>query len=494
MIVSAPMLRELRGLVRESAIYGLSTVLGRTLNFLLTPLFTHLLDRSESGVVQTVYAYIAWIMVVYGLGLDVAYLRLGRREGRSDPGAFTAALAAVAAAAIALSLVLHALAEPIASAIGVPVELAIVIKYAAWILAVDALCQIPYAELRGAHMPGTYVGVKLAGILMTLPLTWYLVARMGLGVRGVFLANLLASCATLGMLAPVALSRLAAPDWKAARSMLAFGLPLVAALLGSMAVGVSDRPIMTKLGMLDAAGLYGNCHKLGIFMSLLVAAFDQAWKPFVLERADRPDVDLLIARVLSYFAAIGGWALLAIALLVPDLVRFPLFGGRPLYHEAYWDGLAVVPVVALGYLFNGLYFVMLGPLMIERRTGAVSAATWAGAVISIGANLALIPRLGIMGAAWAACAAYAAMALAVWALGRRRGTPYEWGRLLLLAAWTGALWALGARAGFAARLLLVAAYPVGLRLSGFLDAQELAELKALFSARSSRREPGSPPA
>ena len=169
------MFRELRGLARETAVYGLSTVLGRMLSFLLTPLFTHLLDRSESGVVQTVYAYIAFLTVVYGLGLDVAYLRLGRRDGQADENAFGSALMGVVATSLAASVLLHFFAAQVARAIGVPAELAAVVRYGAWILAIDAAMLIHYAELRGSHRAGTYAGVKLAAIVMNLILAWLFV-------------------------------------------------------------------------------------------------------------------------------------------------------------------------------------------------------------------------------------------------------------------------------------------------------------------------------
>lgn len=489
------MFRELRGLAKETAFYGLSTVLGRMLSFLLTPLFTHLLSRAESGVVQTAYSYIAFLTVVYGLGLDVAYLRLGRKKGEADPGAFAGALACVAVVSLAVSLLIHLFAAPLAVGMGIPVEMAPVVRYAAWILAIDSLALMPYTELRGTHRAATFAGVKLVGIAMNLVLAFVFVRNMGLGVRGVFLANIVASSAALAMLAPVLVSRLERPRLDTLKPMLAFGVPLVAALLGSMVVQVADRPLMTRLAGLDMAGVYGNCYKLGIFMSLLVGMFDQAWKPFVLERADRPDVDALIARVLTYFAGLACWAFLAVAFFVEPAVKAPLFHGHPLFGEAYWDGLVVVPIVTLGYLFNGLYFVMLAPLMIDKRMTSVTTATWVGAAINIGANLFLIPRYGMAGAAWATCVAYLAMAGSVWVLGRAtRATPYEWGRLGVLAAWTALLWAPSTRAGLLPRALLLAAYPAGLWLSGFLHAEELDELRAMLrlSGRSSRPAPPAP--
>ena len=478
------MLRELRGLARETAVYGLSTVLGRLLSFLLTPLFSHLLVPGDNGAMQSIYACIAFLAVVYGLGLDTAYLRLGRRGGEADPAAFGTAYLTVVGSAFAASALIHLAAAPLARAAGLPEEMSVLVRYAAWILAADAAMLIPYAELRGSHRAGAYAGIKLVGIAMNLILAYVFVKRLHLGLNGVFLANLTASLSSLAMLAPVIASRLGPPDRARLKELLSFGVPLVVAGMGSMVVQVADRPILARVSGLAEAGIYGTCYKLGIGMMLLVGMFDQAWKPFILERADRPDAGAIIARVLTYFAALGAWALLAIVFFIGPLVQAPLFGGKPLIHASFWSGLPVVPVVALAYVFNGLYFIMLAPLMLDKRTGAVSAATWAGAAVNLGLNWTLIPRLGMMGAAWATLGAYAAMAAAVWALGRSsRPVAYEWKRLAVLAAWTAALWWPAAGAGLPARALLLAAYPAGLLMAGFLGAEELAELRSLFSAR-----------
>jgi len=478
------MLRELRGLARETAVYGLSTVLGRMLSFLLTPLYSHLLEPSDNGAMQALYAYIAFLTVIYGLGLDTAYLRLGRRDGKADESAFASAYLTVAGAAIAASALMSLAAAPLARAVGLPTEMAILIRYGAWILAADAAMLIPYAELRGSHRAGAYAGIKLIGITMNLVLAYVFVRVMHLGLRGVFLANLVASLSSLAMLSPVILARLGRPDRARLKEMLSFGVPLVVAGMGSMVVQVADRPILAKAAGLAAAGIYGTCYKLGIGMMLLVGMFDQAWKPFILERADRPDAGALIARVLTYFAALSSGALLAIVFFIGPLVQAPLFGGQPLIHPSFWSGLSVVPIVTLAYLFNGLYFIMLAPLMLDKRTGAVSAATWAGAAVNILLNWLLIPRLGMMGAAWATLAAYAAMAAVVWTLGRAsRPVPYEWRRLAILAGWTAALWWPASSVGLPARGVLLVAYPAGLLLSGFLGADELSELRAMFSGR-----------
>ena len=427
------MLKEMRSLARETVVYGLSTVLGRLLNFLLTPLFTHLLSPSDNGVIATTYAYVAFLTVVFGLGLDTAYLRLGRKEGKADPRAFSTAFWAVAGASVFFAALITAAAEGLAPFVDAPAS---VLRCAAWILALDAVASLPFAELRGAQRASAYASIRLTGLALNLVLCWFFVARMGLGVTGVFLANLMASSLSLALLIPVLLRRVTGgPEAALLRPMLAFALPLIPAGLASIAVNVVDRPILGLYYDSAVVGVYSASYKLGILMMLVVTMFDQAWKPFFLQRAGQPGLDALMARVLTYFTAGAAWVFLAVALLAAPAVTAPLFAGRPLIHPLFWGGLSIVPIVTFGYLLAGLYYVMLAPLMIAGRTGGVAVATACGAAVNLLSLLLLVPRWGMLGAACATAAAYGAMALAVFVQGRRaHPVPYEWGRVAVVAA------------------------------------------------------------
>jgi O-antigen/teichoic acid export membrane protein len=485
------MLREMRSLARETLVYGLSTVLGRLLNFLLTPLFTHLLSPEDNGVVNTTYAYVAFLTVVFGLALDTAYLRLGRKDGKADGRVFSTAFWTVSGFSALCALALTLGAESLAPWLELPPGSETVIRCAAWILALDAMASLPFADLRASQKASSYAAIKLASLALNIALCVLFVAKARLGVAGVFLANLLASSFTLALLIPVLLRRVdGGPDAALLRPMLAFALPLVPAGLASIVVNVADRPILLSYSDLAVVGVYSASYKLGVLMMLVVTMFDQAWKPFFLQRAGRPDLDALMARVLTWFAAGTAWVFLAIALLAASVVTAPLFAGRPLIHPLFWGGLPVVPVVTFGYLLAGFYYVMLAPLMVAGRTGSVAVATACGAAVNLGALLLLIPRWGMMGAAWATAAAYAAMALAVYAQGRRaHPVPYEWGRIAVLAAWTALLYGAGTRLGTAGRVLCVALYPAGLALGRFLAADEREEIRALLSARGARSAP-----
>jgi O-antigen/teichoic acid export membrane protein len=483
------MLGELRRLGSETAVYGLSTVVARLLNFFLLPLYTYVLAPGALGVAGTLLSYIAFFNILYSHGMDFSFLRHAKSPGQDQNNVFSTAFWSLAAGAMALSLLIHASAGPLSSLIGAPQELSGIVRYAAWIMAFDALALIPFTELRLSHRSGFYVAVKTANIVLNLLLNWIFLIVKPMGVEGIFLALLLTSVTTLILLTPVLAARLRLRfDAPLHGLLLRFALPLVPAGLASMAVQVIDRPILQKLSGNDAAGLYQANYKLGIFMMMAVNMFDAAWRPFFLERADDSGAKRLFARVLTYFCAAAAALLLAVTFFIGDLVALPLLAGRPLIHPDYWVGLSIVPVVTLGYLFNGIYVNLLAPVTLAKRTDLVAYATGLGALVNIVSNFALIPAWGLMGAAAATALAYMAMAGSLYGFGQAvYPVEYEGGRLLHIAAVAAVLaavfYALPAAAPWGTRLArqaaLLLAFPALLALTGFLKEEEKSSLRRL---------------
>lgn len=481
------MLRELKRLFQETVVYGLSTVVGRLLNILLLPIYTHCLAPGDYGIVATIFSYIAFLNVLYGHGMDFAFMRHSEpsKGGRPSPH-FSAAFWSLAAVSLALSAAIHLLAGPLSAAAGIPAALSDVARYGAWILAFDAMTLVPFAELRMSRRAGAYAGIKVANIVMNLVLNYIFLARLRMGVRGVFLASLITSCATLTILAPVILSQLEFSfDAAIHRRLLRFALPLVPAGLASMMVQVIDRPILKFLTDDATVGIYQANYRLGVFMMLAVNMFDAAWRPFFIQKAGEDNARAVLGMVLTYFVLAASGLFLFVSLFIPHIVSLPILMGKPLIHPAYWGGLSIVPVVTLGYLFNGIYVNMLAAPTLAKRSGLVAYATGLGALVNVGANFLLIPRWGMMGAAAATLAAYAAMSAGLFALGRGiYRVDYEWKRLAhmglcllsvgLLAAYGG----IGMKADrVLARLVLLAGFPALLALTGFFNESELSTLR-----------------
>ncbi|KAF0125177.1 MAG: polysaccharide biosynthesis protein [Elusimicrobia bacterium] len=494
----------------ESLIYGLSTVAARLLTFLLMPFYTHYLPPAGYGVVAAVFSYIAFLNIVYHYGLDQSYMRhrsedAGRNRaalpavgaGSTATGrAWSSSLACLLASTAFLTLLMCLFPSALAGLAGIGADSGRLVLYAAAILALDTLSLLPFAELRMRHKALRYALVRTASIALNVALNVYFLAFRGMGVEGVFLANILSSALSLLLLSDLLFSAMPSFDRGMARRLLSFALPLLPAGLGAMAVQVIDRPIMLALSGEAAVGLYQAGYRLGIFMMLIVSMFDAAWRPFFLERADKPEAPPVFARVLTYFTALAAWTLVGVSLLIEDAVKADL-GGFSLIHPDYWAGLRIVPVVLAAYLLNGVYVNFLAPVIIAKRTGEILKVTLAGAAASVAANFLLIPPFGAMGAAAAALLAYAVMAGLMYRAGRGlMQVPYEWGRLSRLAAVTclflAGHYAFGSGAhgpaAFGVKAAAALLFPAALWLAGFFLPGEKAEAAALLS-RFTRKKP-----
>ncbi len=483
------MFSDLKRLGRETLVYGLSTVMGRLLNFLLLPLYTHCLLPADYGVVATVFTYIAMGNVLYSYGMDFAFMRFSTTEG-PDTGDFSTPFWSLLTTALVFSGLIHIFAKPLSVVALVPVELSDIIRYSAWIMALDALCLIPFAELRLTHRPAAYAAIKVANIVLNVALNYVFLVAIPLGIRGVFLSSLITSAATFVLVSPVLALRLKARfDRALFPHLLRFALPLVPAGLASMMVQVINRPILQRLADDSAVGLFQANYRLGIFMMMVVNMFDMAWRPFLIQRAGLPGAREIFARILTYFVAVASFIFLAITLFIPDLAALPVLHGKTLIHPAYWAGLGIVPIVTLGYVFNGIYVNLLAPVTLAKRTDLVAWATAAGAAVVIVGNLLMIPLWGLQGAALATPAAYMTMAGLLFLLGRRvYPIPYEYKRLAHAAACLAVtvlvFWFWGRPivpfAHLPIRLGMLALFPTLLLVTGFFNAEEQTKLKGFW--------------
>ncbi|OGR69041.1 MAG: hypothetical protein A2081_04020 [Elusimicrobia bacterium GWC2_61_19] len=474
------MLKDLKALGKESLIYGLSTVGARLLNFLLMPFYTHYLLPAEYGVVATVFSYMAFLNIIYQYGMDQAYMRHYAHKEK----AFSTAYSTVLVTSVVFSAALACAPSFWAALGGIGAERGNLVLYAAAILFLDSINVLPFADLRMAHKPFYFAGVRVFSITVNVILNIVFLTRLHMGIEGVFLANLISSLISV---AAVPKRFNFSFDRELFGQLAAYSLPLLPAGLGAMAVQVIDRPILLRLAGESAVGIYQANYRLGIFMVLIVSMFDQAWRPFFLERADKPGGPAVFARVLTYFTLVLVWLGMALSFFIPDLARFQV-AGRALIHESYWPGLPIVPVVLFAYLVNGIYVNLLAPIIIAKKTKAIMVATLAGALVNVAANFALIPTFGIYGPPWAAFASYCVMALVIYLYGRSYfPVPYELKRLAIVVVTALALCAPALAGAFhggwqwtAYRLLALSAYPVVLLAAGFFLPEEKQQARALL--------------
>jgi O-antigen/teichoic acid export membrane protein len=474
---------KLRTLASDTAIYGVSTIVQRFLTFLLTPFYTNFLVPAELGEVSYLYALIPFVNILYSLGLDAAFFRFFKTSGESGPVrhhnrlVFGCAFTAIASMAGTCTLAMVLLRERIASGLDFHAVSGSIVALAACIAFFDALTLIPYAAMRMERHAKRFAGTKLAVVVVQVALNLVLVAGVKMGVQGIFMANIISSLMGVVLVSPelmrflgedsvraqastsastsanasanASVSTLASvPSQMQASSssrfdtslfgeMWRFGLPSLPSAFSAMMLQVSDRPLM-KLLLGDAAvGIYQANFRLGIPMMLMVTVFEQAWKPFYLREAGSHDARTLFPRVLTYFTLAAVLVFLLVALFIEYVVQMPFIGGR-FMNPKYLSGLGVVPVVLVGYYFNGVFTNLAAAVYIRKRTKYLPIATGVAAAVSVALNLVLMPQWGMLGSAFAMVGAYSVSALMMCRIARRiYPLRYEWGKVFLLCALAG---------------------------------------------------------
>ncbi len=431
------MFQKIRSLGADTAIYGTSTILGRFLTFLLTPLYANILPPGDLGIVATLYAYIAFLNVVYNYGMDTAYMKhVSTLELGDQRQTFSVPFLSVTASSLLFSGLIVIAGKSSLSLIHLPEAHESVLSYAALILLLDTVALVPFASLRMDRKAARFAAIKLTGIVINVVCTVILLIRYRMGVEGIFLAGVVSSGATVLLLIPTIISRLGfrfPPNLF--RSLLSFGLPTVPAGLAAMVIQVIDRPILEALTDKTTVGVYQANYRLGIFMMLIVSMFDFAWRPFFFTYAKDPEAKNLFARVLTYFLLLMTVVFLILGFFLEEIVKAPIFFGYSILPSPYWPGLSIVPVILLAYMFLGMSNNFAASVYIEKRTKKLPLVTFLGAAVNVAANLLLIPPLGIMGAALATLLSYAVMAGMMLVISQRvYPVRYEHARLLKIAS------------------------------------------------------------
>lgn len=426
------MIERIKQLSSDTAVYGISTILGRFLTFILVPFYTNVLLPGDYGIVSYLYALIAFISVVYSYGMESAYFRFSSSlEHGTAKENFSTPFLSLVVSSLVFSVALFVLRDSISSMIGLPAQFQMVIPCTAGMLAFDAIAIIPFAALRMEREAAHFALIKILNIAMNVGLNIYFLTSLSMGVEGVFLSGVISSGLTILLLLPTIGKRFVLSlnnrlEW----SLLKFALPIVPAALAGMVMQVLDRPILRALTDDATVGIYQANYRLGIFMMLVVSMYDYAWRPFYFAVAKDPDAKEIFSRVLTYLVLVMASLFLLLTLFIENIVKFELFGWH-LIHPDYWGGLGIVPVVLLGYLFLGISTNLSAGLYITKKTHLVPVSTFVGAGINILANYLLIPRVGMLGAAWATLLAYVGMTVTVFVIVQRKyPIRYEAARLL----------------------------------------------------------------
>jgi len=443
----------LKRLAGETAIYGISSIVGRVLNYLLVPLYTTVFQAGEYGVITKLYAYAAFLNIVYTYGMETAFFRFASKGDVRSTYQQCSSIILLTSTIFSVALILGA--QSISDYLGIPHQKHLV-QFLAGILFIDAVSAIPFARLRLENKALTFAMARIGAIIFTISLNliflWlpHLIYHKGLlrslepvvtqfinpefGIGYVFLSNLLGNALILFILGKYFFQIVPGFSWQKIRPLLLYGLPLFLMGLAGIANEQADKLMIPALlpenfypgkTSLEALGIYGASFKLSIFMLLAIQAFRYAGEPFFFSNADKKDAPELFAKVMYYFVVVCVFILLSVSLNVDILGK--IFLRQASYREA----LYLVPILLFGKLLFGIYINLSVWFKLVDKTLAGTYISIFGALITLAVNWLLIPLIGYTGSAITSVICYGIMSLICWLWGKKYfPIPYRWGSIL----------------------------------------------------------------
>jgi O-antigen/teichoic acid export membrane protein len=442
----------LKKLLGQTAVYGLSSIIGRFLNYLLTPLYTSRLvfQPEQYGIITEMYAYVAFLVVLLTYGLETAFFRFYSQSDDMKSRVYSTALWSIAITSFGFIALASMFAQPIADFLGYPNHK----EYISWfaiIVGLDALIAIPLAKLRAENKSLKFARVHIFSIAVNIGLNLFFLAyclpkhlsgevnwlvqtfyNPEIGVGYVFIANLIASVSRFLLLLPDILKASFKIDRSLWKQMMIYALPLLFAGLAGIINETLDRallkwllwPILGEKATMTQLGIYGACYKLSIIITLFIQAYRYAAEPFFFDQQKSGGAPKTYAQMLHVFFAFVMLVFLGVTLFIDVFKHF-------IPNDVYWVGLDVVPILLLANVFLGVYYNLSAWYKLTDKTLFGAYIAIGGALLTIALNVLLIPILGFRGSAWATLACYFAMAAASYYFGQRFfPVPYNIPRLL----------------------------------------------------------------
>ena len=429
----------MKALAGQTAIYGVSSILGRMINFLLVPLQTAVLSQSAYGINVDFYSLIAFLIVVVTFGMETAYFRYSEQEGFDEGKVFGAGLAMIALVLASLGLFVLLFQSELLHALRWE-ETPEYLYYFMAILALDALSALPFARLRRTNKAVRFAGIKLAlifsnvliNLYIFLPAYWELHGSAGYwshemrGVGYIFVANFWAAVLMFALLLPTLFPLHLNLDKKYVKTLLVFGIPLLIGGLAGIANEMLDRQLLKYLLPEESAyagvGIYGAVYKISIFLILFNQAFRYAAEPFFFKNAKTKEGPERMSTVMDGFA----WVMcVGFVLIISGLDYLKFF-----VDDKFWTGLHLVPILLLANVILGINTNLNVWYKVSDKTVYGIYITFVGLIITVVGNVILIPVFGILGAAFTTLAAYFAMFIASVLWGRKHyPVPYNWSKI-----------------------------------------------------------------
>ena len=421
-------MNQIKELASQTVVYGLSSIIGRLLNYLLVPLYTRYFIPSEYGVITEIYAYVAFLVVFLTYGMETAFFHFSNKEEKPKT-VYSTALTSIVISSLVFITCVFLNVSCISEFMGYKQNQEY-IKWFAIIVGLDAISSIPFARMRHKNQAIKFSAIKLLSIFTNITLNLYFIIYKGFGIEYVFISNLISSVLTFFLLIP----ELPILNWhfdkKIWRKMINYSLPLLFVGMAGVVNETIDR-VLLKHFLLDTEkamselGLYGAFYKLSIIMILFIQAFRFAAEPFFFSKQKQDNSRYVYADVMKYFVIVTSIIFLIVTTFY-DL--FKQFLGQSFHDER---GFLVVSILLFANQLLGVYYNLSVWYKLTEKTIFGAIISVFGASVTLVLNVILIPKIGFIGCAWATLACYFCMVIASYLLGIKYfAIPYNLKRIV----------------------------------------------------------------
>ena len=408
---------KLQTIAKDTAIYGLSSIIGRFLNYLLVPLYTAQLSAASGGygIITNMYAYVALILVILTFGMETTYFRFTNKTHTDSQVVYSTTLISVGTISALFAALVILFIKPISSLMGYGDHPEYV-----WVMAVtvaiDAFLCIPFAHLRQQKKAIKFASLKLLNIVVSILLNVIYFAWMdGKDVGYAFYINLVCTA----MLALCLLTEYTGFRWKLdtklLRTMLSYSWPILVLGIAGILNQTADKMLFPYFyegsDMKTQLGIYGACSKIAMIMAMITQAFRFAYEPIVFAGVKDKDQHQMYEQAMKYFII---FTLLAFLLVVGYLDIL-----KHLIGEDYWTGLRVVPIVMAAEIMMGIYFNLSFWYKIIDKTIWGAWFSGIGCVVLLAVNIIFVPKYGYMACAWGGVAGYGVAMITSYIVGQK---------------------------------------------------------------------------
>ena len=395
----------LKSLVKDTAIYGLSSIVGRFLNYLLVPLYTHYMPKASGdyGVSTNIYAYTALILVLLTFGMETTLFRFANDERHKPDTVFSTVMAVVGSLTLVFLLLIFGFITPISNSLGYAEHPDYLLMMAV-VVALDALQAIPFSYLRFQKRPIRFASLKMLFIVLNIGLNVLYFVWLGkTSVFYVFFINLLCTGFITFFFIPGLFSIKWQFDGKLLKQMLGYSWPILVLGIAGILNQVADKIIFPLVYPDEAEanvqlGIYGSCVKIAMIMAMITQAFRYAYEPIVFAKSKDADKTEYYASAMKYFLIFTLLAFLCVVGWMPIL--------QHIIGEEYREGLGVVPIVMAAEIMMGVYFNLSFWYKLIDKTIYGAWFSLAGCLVLFAVNIIFIPKYGYWACAWGGVAGY----------------------------------------------------------------------------------------